>query len=377
MNLIDFTQPNGFPLEADATLGFMQTDYQNAITGLAKYFGEGVIVSGMTEAGSTVADGWIVLNGQLIFFQGGTKTTYFIIEETWVQKANEDGSLLNRYKTVKAKFGTGGTQYAYADLVRLESINNLQNRLIDALTFEGQVIISGCAVSSVDTGASTLAIAAGKAIINRKFINAPAYTGGYPVYLNESGAWVNTAPVSNYITFNPYTSQRLADVYARATSKTGEIRMMAILPTAVDGSGLGKWDLLGWALCNGANGTVDLRSRFLVGYDPRNTDPGGNLWDVNYNTPGNAGGEKAHTLTTAEMPAHTHTGGTGTVAAGAYGLVRRSVASENVTVSSPDTSGSGTEPDLTLAPQHIPSEGGGTAHENRPPYRVVVYLQRI
>jgi hypothetical protein len=40
MNYTDFfAAPNGFPLESDATLGFMQTDYQSAITGLAKLAG--------------------------------------------------------------------------------------------------------------------------------------------------------------------------------------------------------------------------------------------------------------------------------------------------------------------------------------------------
>lgn len=376
MNTVNFSLPNGFPLEADATLGFMQSNYQDAITGLARYFGTGVILSGMVEAGSNVSDGWIVLNDELVFFEGGAKSATFVVQEVWVQKANEDGTLVNRYKTQKAKFGVGGTSYNYADLVRLESINNLQNRVVDALTFEPHVILAGCAVSSVNTGASTLEIAAGFAIVNRKFVPVPAYSGGYPVYLNESGVWVNSPP-ANFIKFDPYTSQRLADVYARATSKVGEIKMMAILPTQFDPTGLGRWEHLGWAICNGSNGTFDLRSRFVVGYDSRISDPGGNLWDVNYNTPGNAGGEKAHTLSIAEMPAHNHTGGTGNVNSGGHGLVRKSQTGENVTVSGPDTSGSGTEPDLVVSPVHVPTEGGGSAHENRPPYRVVVFIQRI
>ena len=50
---------------------------------------------------------------------------------------------------------------------------------------------------------------------------------------------------------------------------------------------------VGWALCDGSNGTPDLRDRFIVG-------AGGA-----YN-PGNTGGAKSVTLTVAQMPQHNH-----------------------------------------------------------------------
>lgn len=49
----------------------------------------------------------------------------------------------------------------------------------------------------------------------------------------------------------------------------------------------------GWALCNGQNGTPDLRDKFLVG--------AGNTYQV-----GATGGNASHTITTDEMPSHTH-----------------------------------------------------------------------
>lgn len=373
MNNINFDEPNGFPLEADATLGFMQSTYQDALTGLAAYFGDMVIISGLAEAGGSVSDGWVVVDGELLFFEGGVVGSTFIVEETIVEKANQDSTLVERYFTRKCKFGAGGTQYDWEDLQRLEGIQALQNRILDIITFEPEVVLSGMEVSNVNTGASTLDIAQGVAVINRKFVSAPAYSGGYPVYLNETGEWENSPPGSNYIKFDPYTSQRYADVLCRATSPIGDVRMRATLSTSFDGTGLGKWGLTGWALCNGSNGTFDMRSRFAVAYDGRISDPGGNLWDVNYNTVGNTGGEKQHTLTTNEMPAHRHT--PASVGEGDFGMVKKSVTGANTTAQL-DSINSGTEPNVS---QIFPMDtaGGGAAHENRPPYKVLVFIQRI
>ena len=53
-----------------------------------------------------------------------------------------------------------------------------------------------------------------------------------------------------------------------------------------------------WQLCDGTNGTPDLRSRFIVG--------AGSTY-----APGATGGADSVTLTTAQIPAHNHTGSTG------------------------------------------------------------------
>lgn len=50
----------------------------------------------------------------------------------------------------------------------------------------------------------------------------------------------------------------------------------------------------GWILCNGANGTPDLRNRFVVG--------AGDTYSV-----GATGGATTQSLSTANLPAHTHT----------------------------------------------------------------------
>lgn len=53
-----------------------------------------------------------------------------------------------------------------------------------------------------------------------------------------------------------------------------------------------------WKLCDGTNGTPNLKSRFIVGYDPD---------DPEYDAVGKTGGVKNRTLTGANIPQHTHT----------------------------------------------------------------------
>ena len=53
----------------------------------------------------------------------------------------------------------------------------------------------------------------------------------------------------------------------------------------------------GWALCDGINGTPDLRGRFIVGYDST---------DAEYNSIGKIGGSKTIALSVDQMPQHFH-----------------------------------------------------------------------
>lgn len=142
----------------------------------------------------------------------------------------------------------------------------------------------------------------------------------------------------------------------------------------------------GWALCNGSNGTPDLRGRFVVGYNPAVAE---------YDQPGNrstggvvngkSGGLHSVSLSTNQIPAHNHTGTTSPAgghhhtygeqdgwaeAGGSYwqNLMRRSNNFVNRNTSSvPDHSHS----------LNINNTGGGQAHENRPPYYVLAYIIKL
>ncbi len=112
----------------------------------------------------------------------------------------------------------------------------------------------------------------------------------------------------------------------------------------------------GWAICNGetVNGitTPDLRNRFIVG--------AGDQYSI-----GNTGGEKTHTLTISEMPNHRHK----------YTFKGADLAaswdSDNYFYNqSAEYSNNNNE-------RYTEYEGGGKAHENRPPYYALSYIMRV
>lgn len=104
----------------------------------------------------------------------------------------------------------------------------------------------------------------------------------------------------------------------------------------------------GFALCDGKNGTPDLRDRFLVG--------AGKSYKL-----GNTGGENTHVLTIAEMPKHEHT-----IYSGRYG--------SNIYSISCDGSSYGG----ILDHKHLTHPAGGNQpHENRPPYYALCFIMKL
>jgi len=111
----------------------------------------------------------------------------------------------------------------------------------------------------------------------------------------------------------------------------------------------------GWVLCDGQNSTPDLRGKFVVGYHDSNGD-----YDV-----GDTGGAETVTLTTNEMPAHTHTATTkGT--AGSHSWTQFGAGRNDWNYPGENSRGSAT----------TASAGGGAAHENRPPFYALCYIMK-
>ena len=165
----------------------------------------------------------------------------------------------------------------------------------------------------------------------------------------------------------------------------------------------------GWSLCNGSNGTPNLRDRFVVG--------AGSGYGV-----GATGGAATVTLTTAQMPSHNHGASTGGAGGHAHSGTTNGAGAHSHSISDPghqhtvptvrngstqsgggDNGGSNTNSISSLNGTGISingvgdhahsfstsgvgdhahsvsvgNTGGEQAHENRPPYYALAFIMRV
>ncbi len=131
----------------------------------------------------------------------------------------------------------------------------------------------------------------------------------------------------------------------------------------------------GWVLCNGNNSTPDLRNKFIVG-----AGSGGNY------SVGNTGGADNVTLTTSQIPAHSHDAGTldadnagshthsYTYPSGTSTFDNDEDYSAYTGTSSGNTGSSGDHGHNISG--DTGNRGGGGSHENRPPYYALCYIMK-
>lgn len=117
----------------------------------------------------------------------------------------------------------------------------------------------------------------------------------------------------------------------------------------------------------------ELVGMFPVGYNPN---------DTSFNSLGKTGGEKTHTLTTSEMPSHTHTQNAhnhrelawGDGSSQYFGVNSSGTGTWRFTYTSAASEANFYTNYVTATNQNT---GGGQAHNNLPPYQVVSYWKRV
>lgn len=113
----------------------------------------------------------------------------------------------------------------------------------------------------------------------------------------------------------------------------------------------------GWYLCNGQNGTPDLRDRFIVG--------SGSSYQI-----GATGGENSHTLTTQEMPSHSHDIHTYRELSSLYDTYVLGLSNSGADLTKAYKARTYNQEKVVVA------TGGGQAHENRPPYYALAFIMK-
>jgi len=150
------------------------------------------------------------------------------------------------------------------------------------------------------------------------------------------------------------------------------------------GKGIDTSAYCGWYLCNGANGTPDLRGRVLVG--SVNDIQGGGTLDAAVNptnpinatgnvayTMGTKFGENFHALSVNELPSHNHTVND----PGHSHVYPRVTADGRGGDSSKEATATSGTTDAAFTNITINNTGGNLSHENRQPSFAVAYIMRI
>lgn len=169
--------------------------------------------------------------------------------------------------------------------------------------------------------------------------------------LGDSDAFTDYGPNAKRLVDGETHNESLRKL-DQASTPIGGIIMYSGSLAEFDGTGLGlvASDKMGWGLCNGNNGTPDLKGKFIVGYDPGDGD---------YDAIGKIGGEKEHTLTSVEsgLPAHNVPyNGSASASANPGFLMQASEDPQNLSV---------------------PGANAAQPHENRPPYYTLAYIMRL
>jgi hypothetical protein len=140
MNKGNFLQPGGFPMDTNV-LDNMQKSYElfNKLGGLS---GDLSIISGCEITGSSVSDGIVYINEELLEFKGGIISPSVIIINTNQTAIFEDGQSREIYNVRYATFGVATTSYSWASFKRAFPTKNISDALDlkeDKLTVASQL----------------------------------------------------------------------------------------------------------------------------------------------------------------------------------------------------------------------------------------------
>ena len=286
------------------------------------------------------------------------------------------------------------------------------NILVTGGSATGLTVFSGTTGQATNLSSSNILITGGTVA----GLTAFSGTTGQATNFSSSNILVSSGNVSGVTGINnTFTSANLVNGVATtkavsdsSTAIATTAYVHAYLPTGI----IVMWNSTaasiptGWQLCDGSNGTPDLRGQFIVG-------AGGSY------TPGDTGGAASVTLGANAMPIHTHalSGSLTTGSAGAHGhtvtdpghahttTFRRSEKSNNATpfmLSDPNVgennNGTVALPTTTVTTGvsiaavvdhthsltlsgNTQSAGGASGttqpHENRPPYYALCYIQKM
>lgn len=123
-------------------------------------------------------------------------------------------------------------------------------------------------------------------------------------------------------------------------------------------------EIADWHVCDGTNGTPDLRGRFILG-------------ESTTHKMGTSGGEETHTLSVDEMPSHMHVSPWGERLSADkntdYGWKEMGFSLGDSNAKYPGANAKDMDNPLV----NTRATGGSKAHNNMPPYYVLTYIMKL
>lgn len=131
---INFLQTGGVPLTADLMAVIM--DAISTYNVLGDLAGNLTILSGCVLNGQNVSPGVVIVDGDVLYFEGGNiySTVYIHTETTTETFQDQVDKILIEKKTVK--FGTGSINYNWDDFTRLETLKEIQVKVNNCVTIQ-------------------------------------------------------------------------------------------------------------------------------------------------------------------------------------------------------------------------------------------------
>ncbi len=341
---------------------------------------KGVILPSITSAQRMLLDSTQNLAQGLIFFDKDLQKFYYFhqspkmwyeLDHDWIRKDVAGAGFVvgtNLYSGVPGNVGVGTAA----------TINPAAK-----LTLVGNASI-GNATFTVDS------IPPSNSMIVQTWVGIATQTRTPGFELDVNGQ----ARVRRYLTARD--SVVSAKFHGEGMATPGSIIMFSGATSGNFVNGLGVGEYTGWALCDGRNSTPDLRGRFVVGRT--NTD--GNDY-VYPNTEKNniayrggtsvgfgvdsVGGLNQVDLTVGTIPLHDHAGSvTNTTGSHSHSLQSPTSCEDMVlayqggcTFSRPSQTTSTSSAGSHSHSVTITSEGGGSPHENRPPFYTLSYIMKL
>ena len=236
------------------TLGFMQSMIQMAAK-VASLGGSNYILDGCVKTGTSWSAGTVIVNGEIMPFQGGQELPNVVVQETKKGVQVYDQSFSDIYIDRVLIFGVGTGSMAWSTFSRLPSISDLQSNKLEKASFD---VHADDEDIHVTTGDKT------------KWNGSSVPVGSIEIWSGNAG--------------NVPTNWKVCDGSTLPILDYPELY-------AIVGAQYGAVTALTFPLPN-------LKQRFVVGYDSANTE---------YSPVGRTGGEEKHGLTENENGQHCHT----------------------------------------------------------------------